>query len=483
MTPNSTSLFFILLYLLHIGAMTAGVIYILRHHREPRAMLAWILTFILLPEVGWVIFFFIGDPKLNRVRRRRHRQRQRLSALSGRLETLRETYTPFSDSEVPAYLLPFVGIATRAGKQPPTRGNLVTIYHDGKQTFQALLEAMRGAKSHIHLQYYILHDDATGRRAWDLLVEKAREGVECRVLVDYIGSWRLSREYIRGLKTAGVKFAFFLPVVPWRWRWRVNLRNHRKIAVIDGKIGFTGSQNIGDEYLGLDKSYAQWRDTHLRVIGPAVLELQEVFVEDWHYASREDISDDDYFPEPECHGNQIVQVIPSGPDADAYIMHHLLLGMIAVAREQISIATPYFVPDSAMVLSLQAAAYRGVKVELLIPTQTDQKLVLWAARSYYPELCGTGVEIFEYPGGMLHSKVAIIDSAWALVGSANMDERSFRLNFEISTLLYDVRLARQLHADFAALRAHARPWCQNKPEWGFGESLLLGLARLASPIL
>ena len=463
---------------LHLLATAGAIIYVLRHPREPRAMLAWILTFLLIPFASLILFFFIGDPKLNRVRRRRSRHRQKLSALSERLEELQNSYTPTNG--ILPYLLNFIATATRASRQPPTTGNQVEIYHDGKQTFDALLTAIQTARNHIHLQYYILRPDHTGCLLRDILAEKSHAGVECRILLDYIGSWGLPRRFLRSLRDNRIQVSFFLPWAPWRWRWRVNLRNHRKIAVIDGQIGFTGSQNIGNEYLGMT---ASWQDTHLRLTGPAVHKLQEIFVEDWFYATHEDLSSDTYFPLPARKDGQIVQIIPSGPDADTRIMHHLLLGVIAAARFQIAIITPYFVPDAAMVLSLQAAAYRGVQVQLLIPLASDHRLVLWAGRSYYTELCAAGVEIYEYAAGMVHSKVVIIDGAWAMVGSANMDERSFRLNFEISTLLYERQLARQLLDDFIALRSCSSRILPESMQWNFGESLLLGAARLASPLL
>jgi cardiolipin synthase len=286
------------------------------------------------------------------------------------------------------------------------------------------------------------------------------------------------------LRSAGVEVAFFMPVIPLRGRWRVNFRNHRKIIVVDGHIGFTGSQNIGDEYRGRRTRHGPWRDTHMRILGPAVHELQEVFVEDWNYATDEDLIADSYFPPLEPAGDQVVQVIPSGPDGHANVMHQLLFAAVATAQRSVCVITPYFVPDAAMILAFQSAAYRGVRVQLLIPSRTDQIVTLWVARSYYQELAQSGVEIHEYPHGMLHSKVVVVDEDWAMVGSANMDERSFRLNFELTTILYDDDLARELYEDFSKLRARSRRIrADRRRSWTFTQSIKLGLARMASPLL
>jgi len=284
------------------------------------------------------------------------------------------------------------------------------------------------------------------------------------------------------MRQAGIEVVFFMPVLPWRGRRRINFRNHRKIAIIDGTVAFTGSQNIGDEYAGRDGR--KWRDTHMRVVGPAVHQMQEIFIEDWFYASRRSIGRDieAYFPPPESTGDHLVQVVPSGPDREVNVLHHLLLGAIASARQTVCIATPYFVPDQSMVLSLQSAAYRGVRVRLLIPSQTDHKIVLWAGRSFYNEIRRAGVEVYEYGQGMLHSKVIVVDDVCAVVGSANFDERSLRLNFELSMVLYEPRLAGLLFADFESLRAQAR-FIRVRKRFGVAESIKLGTARLISPLL
>ena len=473
------------LIVLEFVLVAAAILTVLRRPREPRAMWAWILALLLLPVLGLVLFMLIGEPRLKRTRRRRQRRRQKLApVLSPRSEALRDVHATVESVPIAHELSNLVKVATRLSRHAPTHGNQVSIYYDAEKTFLARQLAIEAAESHVHLEYYIFQPDDTGRALRDLLIRKVAQGIRCRVLLDYVGCWRWPRRFARSFREGGVELAFFLPVVPWRGRWRVNFRNHRKIAIIDGKVGFTGSQNIGDEYLGRLKKYRPWRDTHMRIVGPAVQQLQEIFVEDWHYATGADLVADELFPVPQRVGGRTVQVIASGPDDHSNAMHQLLFAALAASKRSIAIATPYFVPDASMLLAIQSAAYRGVRVRLLVPARSNHRVVLWAGRSYYTELAAAGVQIYEYDLGMLHSKVVVVDDSWALVGSANMDERSFKLNFEVTAILYDAELARELQTDFESLLARSRRIDRTEPNaWTFRESMCLGLARLASPVL
>ncbi|MBK8268728.1 MAG: hypothetical protein IPK83_10670 [Planctomycetes bacterium] len=254
--------------------------------------------------------------------------------------------------------------------------------------------------------------------------------------------------------------------------------------MIDGRRGFTGSKNIADEYLGRVKKYGKWRDTYVEMQGPCVTQLQGVFVEDWHFATKQNLSSAKYIPRPEIAGDQVVQVVQSGPDGRGDVMHQLLNAVVSDAEKSISIITPYFVPDRAMMLALTSAAYRGVRVRLLLPSKSDSFLVLWAGRTFYDDLIDAGVEIYELDDCMLHSKVVIVDQRWSMVGSANMDVRSFQLNFEMTNIIYDEDVSRELHADFDGLCKQSRRMDeQSLKSWTYPESLAMGLARLATPIL
>lgn len=448
-------------------------------------MMAWIMAIILLPYLGALIYLLIGDPRIRRKTRERRRRRRIIAPTLSRqlqaLTSLQASPESFADDLRMADL---VKIATRVGQNAPTRGNAVSIYHDAERTYSALHLAIESAKSHVHMQYYIFQPDDTGRRFCDQLIRKAGEGVRCRVLLDGVGSWPLTREFLDAFAKGGVEVVFFLPVRLGTRKLHFNLRNHRKLVIVDGTVAFTGSQNIGDEYLGRKRRLGPWRDTHLRIEGPASTHLQEVFVEDWFFASGQDLAgDDSLFPPGSKLGGCVAQIVATGPDRANASLHMLLLAALTTARHSIAITTPYFVPDIAIMLALQVAAIRGVQVQLLLPSQSDVWLVLWAGRSYYEELIQAGVEIYEYEKTMLHSKVVVIDETWAMVGSANMDIRSFRLNFELTTLLYDRHLARLLYDDFRTLRDAACRVSQESVHWNWRQSLAIGVARLASPLL
>ncbi len=475
-----------ILGLLHYIPTALVIEHILRRPREPRGMLAWILALLLVPYVSLVLYLLMGYVPIERkVKRRRKRRSQIASTLKRQTEDAVASFDVRDVPDLDPAQRAVVRLATRLSDSAVTRGNDVTIYNDAEATFLAMSLAIEAAQSHIHMQYYIFAADETGHAVRDLLARKAREGVEVRLLLDAVGCWKLPGSFVRGMKRQGIRVAFFLPWGITNRRLHVNCRNHRKSVVIDGRAGFCGSQNIGDEYLGRRKRFGPWRDTHLRIKGPAVTQLQEIFVEDWHFAAGEDLTADDrFFPDPAPAGSQMVQIIASGPDQRAGVLHQLLYGALSDARQSVSLITPYFVPDRAMLLALESAAYRGVKVRLLIPSRSDHRIVLWAARSYYSELLDSGIEIYEYDEGMLHSKVAVIDRRWAMVGSANMDERSFRINFELTSLLYDPGLAQELVADFDSLRDYARRVTRESiGGWTYPQQLLAGASRLATPLL
>ncbi len=477
--------FWTLLSIVNYAAVALTILYILRTRRDPKGMMAWILALLFLPVVGLFLFLVIGQmPIQRRVRRRHHRRRAIEPALHQRHEQSVRPFDAMDIAELDPSQRALIRVATRISESVVTRGNDVIVYHDPEALFLSMSLAIEAARSHIHLQYYIFSADDVGRAVRDLLVKKAKQGVEVRLLLDAVGCWRLSRSFVRQMQRDGLRVAFFLPWGLTTRRLHMNFRNHRKLVVVDGRVGFAGSQNIGDVYLGRKKKYGPWRDTHLKMTGPAVSSLQEVFVDDWHFSTNEDLAADRYFPAPSPAGDKLVQIVASGPDHRPHVMHQLLYAALADARHSVSLITPYFVPDHAMLMALQSAAYRGVRVRLLLPARSDHWFVLWAGRSFYHELFDAGIEVYEYDRGMLHSKVAIIDRRWAMVGSANMDVRSFRLNFELTSLIYDAIAAEALQLDFDTLREAARRVVLNDIEsWNYRETLAAGLARLASPIL
>jgi cardiolipin synthase len=458
---------------------------VLRRRTEPMAMLAWILAIILLPFVGTILYFLMGS---NQVLRRTRRRRRRLAHLIARLEewTQRqlEQGAPNCAAALPEDLLAIARLGESLVGMPPTGGNAVQIHQEANLTYAALEQALRAARHHIHLEYYIWRPDRTGYYFRDLVVEKARQGVECRLLLDSVGCIRLGRRFIRPLTEAGAHVAFFLPLYPLRKRLSAHMRNHRKIAIIDGQIAFTGSQNIGDEYRGRLRKLSPWYDTHLCIAGPAVLFLQRTFAEDWLFATRQNLAGKTYFPEPQRPGSSIVQILPTGPDQNVSPLEQIVFAAVASARRSIRIATPYFVPDPGLRMALTHACARGVEVDLVLPTRSDSTLILWAARSFYAELLAAGVRIFEYDGGVLHSKIVTVDDRWCMVGSANMDVRSFRLNFEITALLYDEQVTRTLSDSVDRFCQNARRIrLRDVRRRRLHQQLIEGSARLLSPLL
>ena len=443
--------------------------WIVLQKREPAATLSWVLSLAALPVVGFVIYYFLGPQRIRRQRLKRARAR---AALEGSLPRPQD----HGDSADMARL------AAATTGFPPTRSADVRLLIGGARCFDALLEAIAAAEGHVHLEYYILDPDQTGTLLRDALVERARAGVRVRLLLDTLGSSRLSARFLAPLRAAGVEIAWFHP---FRLRWirspRLNLRNHRKIAVIDGRIGFTGGINITDsENERLHKT--AYHDLHLRVEGAVVRSLQATFLEDWSYTTRIALRDEKLWPEFEA-GSIPTLVLPSGPDSAWESIHRLHIEAITKADTRIWLITPYFVPTEAARYALTSAALRGVDVRVLVPRRSDSLVVSAAARSYYDELLAAGIRVFEYQPRMLHSKLLLVDNATVLIGSANFDNRSFRLNFELSLLLRCAPLAAELEAVFLTDLREAREIAANRPPPALPRRLAEACARLLSPLL
>jgi cardiolipin synthase len=453
----------LLLTILTIAQLVYVVIlatWILFEKRSPVATLAWILSLIALPYVGLAIFFLFGPRRLLRKRLKHKRARGAVSAA-----------TPLGASEPPpAQYDPrveqLVHLVQRTGEPPASQCDTVEIFHDAPTSYDALEESIRAAKHHVHVSYYIFDPRRTGHRFRDALIERAKAGVQVRVLVDDVGSSAIGRRFVKPMREAGIKFARFNEVAFSRIRSRMDFRNHRKIVVCDGTVGFTGGVNISDDYLppvegakpAVDvirdvrrevKGHIKpWRDTHVRITGDAVRWLQLTFLDDWYYATKYAARDKVYFPAPKRTGPHLVQIVTSGPDRDVEPIQKLYFAAIATARERVYVTTPYFVPDDAVLTSLTTAAMRGVDVRVLVPRRSDSLIVTAAARSYYDTLLAAGVRVYEYQPTMIHAKTLVVDDFFAAVGTANMDNRSFRLNFEVTAIMYGAEHAEDLSAQF-----------------------------------
>jgi cardiolipin synthase len=459
---------------------------ILLQRRESGATLAWLLAIIFLPYVGAILFWLIGA---RRIRFRRKRRARAEAALAPGLAQSTRCVDPFQGQSfegLPEPARALARLGDRLGK-PACSGNSAELLVDAEATFSRIHGAIASARGHVHLEYYIWNDDEAGRALRDLLVGVAKQGVEVRALVDDVGSRGADRRFWRPLLQAGGKVGRFLPVNLFARRMSINNRNHRKIVVVDGQVAFTGGLNVGDEYFGRDPAMGKWRDTHLRLEGPATLRLQEIFVEDWFHATGEDIAASKYFPDPVPSGDQRVHILASGPDdGRAHAIETIHFAALTLARERAWLTTPYFVPDRALVAALSTAALRGVDVKLLLPGKLDSPLILPASRSFYPELLESGVQIFEYStAAMLHAKTATIDGCWSTVGSANLDLRSFFLNFEANAVVYGPVFAHELERVFERDLANARK--VERSEFGrlrpWPVRTVEATARLLSPLL
>ncbi len=424
---------------------------IVLQQRESATTLAWILLIVFVPYLGAALFFIVGRTRVRRRTKRKIESRNLLDPGINSLTRMHAENDPVTVCPIDSSPLGKVSrvVQCMTGK-PPLAGNRTEIFIDAGRAYDSMEQAIRDAKHHVHMMSYLFRSDQAGIRFRDLLTQKAKENIEVRLLVDAVGSHRLDESFIHPLLTSGGSFSRFMPVIPLRPHWRPNLRNHRKILVVDGKTGFAGGLNIGDEYQGRKKKYAPWRDTHMKIEGPAVRRMQEIFAEDWFFASDEDLLDPDHFPHIEPQGEEIVHVVESGPDQPHENIHAVFFNAITESTSHLFITTPYFIPDPAILLALKVAGWRGVDVRILLPGKSDLKLIQTAGRSYYRELLQAGVRIYEHRPGVLHAKTMVVDRSWATIGSANMDIRSFRLNFEVNILSMGSNVASQLEKIFFA---------------------------------
>jgi cardiolipin synthase len=415
--------------LAEVAWVASMTVFLILERRSPTATLAWILALAVLPVVGALIYLVLGPRRLKRRKRRRA-----TAALSVRALLKAVDEDPDGEHRNLAQL---AAAAVAAGEAPPMPARDLQLFFDGDATYAALEAAIDAAVHHVHVEYYIFNPDEAGTRIRDALIRRAQAGVEIRMVIDGVGSYAAGDKFLAPLRAAGGQVVFFNSVAPSRIRLRLaNFRTHRKIVVIDGVVGFTGGMNVTREHAPMYSGAAAWRDTHFKLCGTAVRGLQAVFLEDWFYAFGSAPSGEAYLA-PRGDGDRPVQIIASGPDRDAFAIQMFYFAAIATAQHRVWITTPYFVPDEAIMRAITSAALRRVDVRLLIPRKGDSKLVDLAARSYVPDLLSARVKVYAYEPRMIHAKTIVVDDELAIVGSANMDNRSFRLNFEVIAAAYD----------------------------------------------
>lgn len=439
-------------YILVLIVVCARVIY---DTRSTTKTLAYLLAVIFLPFIGIIIYFSLG---IN-YRKRKIYSKKIFNDLEQKRELQQQILT---DSETifstgPESFKHYRKLALLILNQtlsPITTNNEVSLLLNGESKFPKVFEALRNAKDHIHIEYYIFNADSIGCQIIDLLIEKAQEGVKVRFIYDDFGSREIRKKQVSRLKLGGVEAFPFYKIKLIGFANRLNYRNHRKIIVVDGAIGFIGGINVSDKYINSSESKNRlyWRDTHLMIQGPAVRTLQYVFVGDWNYCSGTSlILDSSFFPKEsqlKSSSGKIVQMAASGPDSDTPLIEQTLMQAISSAKKEILITTPYFIPGESLLTILKVAAFSGIKIKLLVPGISDSRLVNFAARSYYGRLLSAGAEIYCYQKGFVHAKTMVVDQQLAMVGTANMDIRSFDLNFEINAIVYDEEIAKELSEAF-----------------------------------
>jgi cardiolipin synthase len=483
----------VLLTLCDLAVSLGFIAWVLMSKPNSTSAVAWCLLILFLPFLGAILFYFFGYQHINRPLKRKRLHKQTYQFPPGH-EPGSGSFLPPSARQRPeegTLSEELARLADRFGAYPLTRGNHIDFYYDGSSAFEAMLEAVGSARHHIHLEFFIFHADDIGKQFLDLLSRQARAGVQVRLLYDAMGSHRLNQSALRPLHQAGARSSVFLPLNPFRRRLQINMRNHRKILVVDGRVGFMGGLNIGDEYLGKNPRFGYWRDTHVRIRGPAVGDLQRVFCEDWDFAADEHLTEGKdadmirrYFPSQDSDGSFAVQVIDSGPDRDFKSIREIYFAAILRARKRLWIASPYFVPDAGLLDALRLAGYKGVDVRFLGQFHPDKLIPQFAARYYWQHMLDAGVKVYQYTKGMMHSKVVLVDNEWASVGTANLDNRSLHLNFEVNCLIYAPEAVADLEAAFLRDLAESirleRASYARRP---FAARLLENACRLMSPVL
>jgi cardiolipin synthase A/B len=468
---------------LDLIAVLVIVPWVVMTKKDATSAVAWCLLVFFLPLIGALLFWVFGYNHVDRpiLRKRQHRSRFRASYPPQRPEAARGEKG--GDSGVATYS-GLGELALRVNAFPVTPGNAVTFYDETKAAYDAILKAVAEARNHTHLEYFIIRPDETGKALLDLLTEKARQGVEVRLMYDSMGTRGLKRSLLRPLREAGGKVSAFLPLNPLRSRLQINLRNHRKITVVDGRVAFTGGMNVGDEYLGKHRYFGYWRDEVARLEGPAVAGLQRVFAEDWSFATGESVNDPAYFPPMEPAGDATVQVIESGPDQEINSIREVYFAAILTARERLWIASPYFVPDRGLLDALRLARYRGVDVRLLSLMKPDKWIAFLAARYYWSDMLAVGMKVYQYAKGMMHSKMMMVDGKWAFIGSANLDNRSLYLNFEAGCILHVPAKVKELEDSFLRDLEESEPLEEKVfSRRSFRARLAESACRLLSPVL
>lgn len=428
-----------------------SLIIILFQRRNPQTVWTWLLLLYFIPILGFVLYLLIGqDFHKSRMFKAKEIEGELKYAVRRQEENIYRKRLRLANPELGRFK-DLILYNLEAGQSVLTDNNDVRIYTDGKEKFHALLQEIEQAKCYIHIQYYIIQRDELWREIEQALVRKVKQGVEVRVLFDSMGCRSMRNKDWDRMERAGIHVAEFFPALFGPLQFRINYRNHRKIVVIDGRVGFVGGFNVGREYLGLDSKFGYWRDTHLCIEGAAVTSLAVRFVLDWNYAAKENLFlEDKLFEIPKYvrNGHDPIQIISSGPDSQIKTIHDNYLRLIHSAKHHVYIQTPYFIPDDSILDALKIASRSGIDVRIMVPCKPDHPFVYWATYSYLGDMVAAGAKCYVYDNGFLHAKTLSVDGMVACVGTANMDFRSFGLNFEVNAVIYSERTVQRLERAF-----------------------------------
>ena len=471
--------------LIFLATAIPVAIVIISEKRSPFKTIAWILVLILLPVVGVIFYLFFGQE----YRKQKIFSRKGLQGLS----TLRQLSSKqLREIEQTNLILDndilekenIIRLLLNNSSALLTTGNVLEILNNGEKTFETIFEAIKNAKHHVHLEYYIFSNDKIGNRLKDLLIEKCKQGIEVRIIVDDVGSWGLRKRFYSSLRKNGIEIYSFMSVRFPRLTSRVNFRNHRKIAIVDGKIGFIGGINIADRYIEGLPALGKWRDTHLKIEGDAVGTLQVIFSADWYFVSGKNLTGNFFFPRFSEAKGVSVQVVAGGPDYDWENISQAYFAAISNARKRVLIVTPYLMPPPELLTALKTVALSQVDVRIIIPEKSDAVIPKWSSFSYVEELLEAGIRIFFYQNGFVHSKIMIVDDVFSTIGTTNFDFRSFETNFEVNAFIYNKKFTSELTNHFNTDLANSREielseWKLRPWHYKFRESL----AHIIAPMM
>lgn len=431
----------------YIVAVSAVITIILKNI-NPTKTVSYIVLLIFFPFLGLLVYYLFGQEyRKSKIFSRKNVLNQNIiKSIHQDLEFSKQEINRIDD-----YLedkIKLVKLLYNSENAPLTLKNDIAIFKSGNTMFTKLIKDIKGAKHHIHLEYYIIIDDDIGTQVLELLCEKAKEGIEVRLSYDDVGS-KISSSMKQKLSKSGVQHAAFMPVIFSRFTGKMNYRNHRKIVIIDGLVGYVGGMNISDEYINDKSSDFYWRDTHLRITGEAVKSLQIYFLTTWDFVFNEKLKiDKAYFPNTPCKKDVAVQIAASGPDTDWANIMEAMFTAITTADKYIYITTPYFVPNDEIITALQVASKSGVDVKLIIPKKSDSWVAKHATNSYLEKLFEANIKVYRYTKGFIHAKTMVVDDVFSTIGTSNMDYRSFNINFEVNAFIYDIDKSKILKQHF-----------------------------------